>query len=186
MMIGGAIGFYLGIDTPPLAFKEPDARPSRSGSGGKIDTAEFLSAVGTFIATLTAFVSVGVIVLRGQPHVFWTIIVMGGVAGWPDDADHCRSNCTHSYLISALGTIRRSKTTRPEAAMSTPPVARAYANLSAPMASIRSGHARTQRSSRPIPLLSRLADVIDDLSRSPVHQVNVKADSRAMILIWIV
>jgi hypothetical protein len=78
MMIGGAIGFYLGIDTPPLAFKEPDGRPSRGGSGGKIDTAEFLSAVGTFIATLTAFVSVGVIVLRGQPHVFWTIIVMVG------------------------------------------------------------------------------------------------------------
>ena len=78
MMIGGAIGFYLGIDTPALAFKESNG-PSRGGSGAKIDTAEFLSAVGTFIATLTAFVSVGVIVLRGQPHVFWTIIIM---AGW--------------------------------------------------------------------------------------------------------
>ena len=54
MMIGGAIGFYLGIDTPPLAFKESNGQPSRGGSGGKIDTAEFLSAVGTFIATLTA------------------------------------------------------------------------------------------------------------------------------------
>jgi len=72
MMIGGAIGFYLGIDTPPLSFQ------GSNGPGGKIDATEFLSAVGTFIATLTAFVSVGVIVLRGQPHVFWTIIIMVG------------------------------------------------------------------------------------------------------------
>jgi hypothetical protein len=78
MMIGGAIGFYLGIDTPPLAFKESNGWPSRGGSAGKIDTAEFLSAVGTFIATLTAFISVGVIVLRESPHVFWTITIMVG------------------------------------------------------------------------------------------------------------
>jgi hypothetical protein len=78
MMIGGAIGFYLGIDTPPLAFKESNGGPSRGGSGGKIDTAEFLSAVGTFIATLTAFISVAVIVLRGSPHVFWTTTIMVG------------------------------------------------------------------------------------------------------------
>ena len=70
MMIGGAIGFYLGIDTPPLAF--------HGGSDGKIDTAEFLSAVGTFLATLTAFVSVGVIVLRENPHIVWTAITMVG------------------------------------------------------------------------------------------------------------
>jgi hypothetical protein len=79
MMIGGAIGFYLGIDTPPLAFHGPNGDPSKGGSGGKIDTAEFLSAVGIFLATLTAFVSVGVIVLHENPHVFWTITIM---AGW--------------------------------------------------------------------------------------------------------
>ena len=78
MMIGGAIGFYLGIDTPPLAFHGPNGEPSKGGSGGKIDTAEFLSAVGTFLATLTAFVSVGVIVLREDPRTFWTIITMLG------------------------------------------------------------------------------------------------------------
>src|ERR1700722_2014666 len=60
MMIGGAIGFYLGIDTPPLALHGPNTEPSKSVSVGKIDTAEFLSAAGTFLATLTAFVSVGV------------------------------------------------------------------------------------------------------------------------------
>jgi hypothetical protein len=78
MMIGGAIGFYLGIDTPPLGSHGPNDEPSKGGSGGKIDTAEFLSAVGTFLATLTAFVSVGVIVLREDPRTFWTIITMLG------------------------------------------------------------------------------------------------------------
>ena len=73
MMIGGAVGFYLGIDTPPLAFH---GEPSKGWSIGRIDTAEFLSAVGTFLATLAAFVSVGVIVLREDPHSFWTIIIM--------------------------------------------------------------------------------------------------------------
>ena len=76
MMIVGAIGFYLGIDTPPLAFHGPNSEPSKGS--GKIDTAEFLSAVGTFLATLTAFVSVGVIVLREDPRTFWTIIIMLG------------------------------------------------------------------------------------------------------------
>jgi hypothetical protein len=78
MMLGGAIGFYLGIDTPPLAFHGPNGEPSKGVSGGKIDTAEFLSAAGTFLATLTAFVSVGVIVLREDPHIFWTMAVMLG------------------------------------------------------------------------------------------------------------
>jgi hypothetical protein len=78
MMIGGAIGFYLGIDTPPLA----DGEPARGGSGGKVDAADFLSSVGTFLAALTAFVSVSVIVIREDPPLFWTILIMlGWVAG---------------------------------------------------------------------------------------------------------
>lgn len=79
MMIAGAVGFYLGIDTPPLPFHEPHEEPADDGSGGKIDAAEFLSAVGTFLAALAAFVSVGVIVLRQDPHIFWTAMIM---AGW--------------------------------------------------------------------------------------------------------
>ena len=54
-------------------------RACRTAAGGKIDAAEFLSAVGTFLAALTAFVSVGVIVLRENPHMFWTTMIM---AGW--------------------------------------------------------------------------------------------------------
>jgi hypothetical protein len=78
MMLAGAIGFYLGIDTPPLAFHSLNDGPSRGGSGGKVDAAEFLSAVGTFFAALTAFVSVSVIVFREDPHIFWTIMIMLG------------------------------------------------------------------------------------------------------------
>ena len=78
MMLAGAIGFYLGIDTPALAFHAPNDEPSRGGSGGKGDAAEFLSAVGTFFAALTAFASVSVIVFREDPHIFWTIMIMLG------------------------------------------------------------------------------------------------------------
>jgi hypothetical protein len=76
MMIAGAIGFYLGIDTPPLPFHEGELSNGRAGA--KIDTAEFLSAVGTFLATWVAFVSVSVIVLREDPHIALTIIIMLG------------------------------------------------------------------------------------------------------------
>jgi hypothetical protein len=74
MMILGAIAFYLGIDTPQLTFHgEEDP---------KIDAAEFLGAVGTFCATLTAFFSVGIIILRHEPHIAWTYLIMlGWVAG---------------------------------------------------------------------------------------------------------
>src|ERR1700716_2391552 len=78
MMIGGAVGFYLGIDTPPLAFHAPNREPSKGSSAGKIDSAEFLSAVGTFLAALSAFASVGVIVLREDPHIYWTMVIMLG------------------------------------------------------------------------------------------------------------
>ncbi len=78
MMIGGAIGFYLGIDIPPLSFPAPNGELSKGGSGGKVDAAEFLSAVGTFLAALAAFVSVSVILFRGNLHIFWTIMIMLG------------------------------------------------------------------------------------------------------------
>src|SRR5258705_2569207 len=39
MMFGGAVGFYLGIDTPPLPF-----HPANGGPDDQIDTADFLSA----------------------------------------------------------------------------------------------------------------------------------------------
>jgi hypothetical protein len=79
MMMAGAVGFYLGIDTPTLAFHRHADQASDDGSGGKIDAAEFLSAVGTFLAAASAFASVGVIVFRHNPHIVWTWMIM---AGW--------------------------------------------------------------------------------------------------------
>ncbi|MCC8941719.1 hypothetical protein H8A99_36165 [Bradyrhizobium sp. Arg68] len=73
MMLGGAIGFYVGIDTPPKLF-----HPKGSASTRKIDAAELLSAIGTFLATLVAFFSVGVVVLRTEPDISWTAAIMLG------------------------------------------------------------------------------------------------------------
>jgi hypothetical protein len=75
MMVAGAVGFYLGIDTPQLPFHSMD-EPARAEHGAGIDAAEFLSALGTFLATLSAFISVGVIVLREEPHIALTYLVM--------------------------------------------------------------------------------------------------------------
>ena len=79
MMMGGAVGFYLGIDTPALPFHPANGPRSNGGTEAGIDSAEFLSAVGTFLATFSAFASVNVIVLRVDPHIAWTTAIM---AGW--------------------------------------------------------------------------------------------------------
>jgi len=79
MMIGGAVGFYLGIDTPPAPFAPATGRPADGIWDGKIDTPELLSAIGTFLAAFSAFACVGVIVLRHDPHLAWISMIM---AGW--------------------------------------------------------------------------------------------------------
>ncbi len=63
MMVYGAAGFYLGIDLPPAP---PDHRMHlllRHGFGSAADTVELLSAAGTFLAAVAAFISVLSIVL---------------------------------------------------------------------------------------------------------------------------
>jgi hypothetical protein len=79
MMIGGAVGFYLGIDTPPHPITISSSEPIDGAWIGKIDTPELLSAVGTFLAALSAFTCVGIIVLRHDPHLAWISMIM---AGW--------------------------------------------------------------------------------------------------------
>jgi hypothetical protein len=74
-MMSGAVGFYLGIDTPPL--QGPKGEPG-DGAGRKVDSADLLSAIGTFLAALAAFTSVSVIVLREDLHVYGTMLVMLG------------------------------------------------------------------------------------------------------------
>jgi len=72
MMLAGAFGVYLGIDTPPQPIGDPGRAP-------KVDAADLLSALGTFLAAATAFASVIVIVLREDLHVAGTVLIM---AGW--------------------------------------------------------------------------------------------------------
>jgi len=74
LMMGlGAVGFSLGIDTPQLPFDEAHSA---------IDAAEFLSSAGTLCATLAALASVAVIVLRLDPHMVWTwLVLFGWIAG---------------------------------------------------------------------------------------------------------
>lgn len=63
MMVCGAAGFYLGIDLPTVP---PDHRmhlPLRHGLGSSWDVVELLSAAGTFLAAVTAVMSVSSIIL---------------------------------------------------------------------------------------------------------------------------
>jgi hypothetical protein len=92
MTIGGAVGFYLGIDTPPLPFHAINAEVKE-----KIDSAEFLSAMGTFLAAFAAFASVGMIVLRHDPHAAWTTMIM---AGWV-------VGVAMQIIAGAIGRLRR-------------------------------------------------------------------------------
>jgi hypothetical protein len=92
MTIGGAVGFYLGIDTPPLPFHAINDEVKE-----KIDSAEFLSAMGTFLAAFAAFASVGMIVLRHDPHAAWTIMIM---AGWV-------IGVAMQIIAGAIGRLRR-------------------------------------------------------------------------------
>ena len=75
MMLSGGAGFYLGIDTPQLAFQPLD-EAAHEGRRTTIDAPEFLTALGTFLATLAAFVSVAVIVIRENPAILWTLLVL--------------------------------------------------------------------------------------------------------------
>lgn len=96
MMIGGAVGFYLGIDTPGLPFKTGAGQTSNDDWVSKIDSPELLSAIGTFLAAFSAFASVGVIVLRHDPHIAWTWMIM---AGW----------CVGVTMQIVAGAIARSR-----------------------------------------------------------------------------
>src|SRR2546430_8542847 len=59
------------------------------------DSAEFLSAVGTFLATGSAFASVGLIVLRHDPHIAWT------------DRKSTRLNSSHSQISYAVFCLKK-------------------------------------------------------------------------------
>jgi hypothetical protein len=86
MMIGGAVGFYLGIDLPPR-----DPLPGVAATDPvPIDPVEVLSALGTFLAPVAALVAVANIILDidSRPSVALTLalcwlagVVMQLIAG---------------------------------------------------------------------------------------------------------
>ena len=100
MMLGGAVGFYLGIDTPPLPFKSSTGNNPTADGGwvGKIDTPELLSAVGTFFAAFSAFASVGRD--RAAPRSAFDLDRHdhGRMGGRRRHADRSRHDCTHAPL----------------------------------------------------------------------------------------
>lgn len=69
MTIAGAAGFYLGIDTPRHRFRGINVSLSGDGKGAQIDAAELLTAAGTFLAALAAFISVALIVFERDGRV---------------------------------------------------------------------------------------------------------------------
>lgn len=78
MMIGGAIGFYLGIDLPPR-----DDQPAPGSEVAQpIDRVELLSALGTFIAPVAALFAVINIILDFEPKPAWVVLIgIGWVLG---------------------------------------------------------------------------------------------------------
>jgi len=69
MVLGGMIGFYLGIDIPRL-------RPSPVNPAAvlaKPDLVELLSAAGTFLAAIAALISVYAFVFDEMPQRAWDL-----------------------------------------------------------------------------------------------------------------
>jgi hypothetical protein len=79
MMAYGAIGFYLGIDLPPEAPSVAQADAALDESEPRTKWVERLSAAGTFLATLAAFISVCSIVVDSDLHGA-SMLVIG--CGW--------------------------------------------------------------------------------------------------------
>jgi hypothetical protein len=75
MMLYGAAGFYLGIDLPQVPPDHHLHLPLRNGLGTKADAVVLLSAAGTFLASVAAFVSVSSIVLDETAHAATAVLI---------------------------------------------------------------------------------------------------------------
>jgi hypothetical protein len=74
MMLLGIVGFYLGIDMP---MRRPRGGFGNIEPGPRVDFAEQFSALGVFLATATALVSVYVVVFDGMLPAIWVFGVGG-------------------------------------------------------------------------------------------------------------
>lgn len=79
MMLGGAAGFYLGIDLPPPPPHRVQLPLWRKGTS-RTDAVELLSAAGTFLASAAAVVSVCAIILDDSMGASGTLLIGGGWA----------------------------------------------------------------------------------------------------------
>lgn len=80
MMLYGGIGFYLGVDLPPAPPNHRMHLLMPHGLGSRMDAVELLSAAGTFLAGVTAVVSVSSIVLDETAHVVTAVLISLGWA----------------------------------------------------------------------------------------------------------
>ena len=99
MMLYGALGFYLGIDLPPPPRHKPQL-PLLSRHGSWTDAVELLSAAGTFLASITSFASVYIIIADEKTPPSFTILV---VIFW----------ATGVTMQIAAGIIARARTINP-------------------------------------------------------------------------
>jgi hypothetical protein len=79
MMLGGAAGFYLGIDLPPPPPHKVQL-PLWSKVASRTDAVELLSAAGTFLAAAAAVVSVSAIILDEATSASGTLLIGGSWA----------------------------------------------------------------------------------------------------------
>ena len=75
MILYGIIGFYFGIDIPIRPSRAWRADLSDGRLGPNADLAELLSAVGVFLATAAALVSVCVVVSDEVLPALWMVVV---------------------------------------------------------------------------------------------------------------
>jgi hypothetical protein len=78
VILYGSVGFYLGINIPPLPSGAPFRAVSDGGSAPTTGPLALVSAAGTFLATIAALVSVFMIELDEVPPVIWII----GIGFW--------------------------------------------------------------------------------------------------------
>jgi hypothetical protein len=82
VMLYGALGFYVGIDLPPVPRGRLMKLPLRPGIGSPTDVVELLSAGGTFLAAVVTVLSVFAIVSGEIAHSNTArLIILGWTAG---------------------------------------------------------------------------------------------------------
>ena len=82
MTIVGAVGFYLGIDTPAHRYLSIPVNLPGSSFDGRVGASELLTTLGTLLAALAAFVSVFMIVfVSNSSQLFASVLLVVWAVG---------------------------------------------------------------------------------------------------------